>query len=576
MSEVKTSWRPPEQLPTLNGVKELALDTETTGLSLWLDKPVGLSAYTADGRCYYLPWAHKGGGNLDEGLIKRWVQRELRGKKLYFLNADFDINMLFNWGVNLEEQGNSVHDIGFWAALIDDNRRYYSLDALATDFLHEKKKELPFHASQIADHAAGEVGPYAEHDVRLTWELRKHFEPLMVADELEQVRDLEDKLIFVSVEMERNGVRLDLDRLHKWGKIVHKRYKQRVLYVYKETGMRINPNSFSDLKRLFLHLKISYPRTAAGASSFTEVFLKTIDHPVVQAALETRQLLGILSRYLEKYANEVGKDGILRYHLHQMRRSGGGTVTGRYSSSNINVQQVFKEGRQDLCVKDLVIRDLFLPAVGRTWCCSDASQIEFRLFAHYSRSERLIAAYRDNPNTDFHEKVAKLTSLDRGPAKNLNFAKLFGAQRKKFAEMIGRPREETDPLFDKYDEDFPEARRLMNQAQYIAGKRGYVKTLLGRRRRFPTRERLYSALNAFIQGSAADIMKLKLLEVYAERKRLGLTMRFPVHDELNCDLESPERAVELGRLLDRDALPLSVPIRWNVSTGESWGASQRN
>jgi DNA polymerase-1 len=291
---------------------------------------------------------------------------------------------------------------------------------------------------------------------------------------------------------------------------------------------------------------------------------------LIQLVLQTRKLLGLDSKYLTKYARQLGRGNVLHYRLHQLRNDEYGTVSGRYSSSNINIQQVFKSERNEEYLPEFVIRELFIPAPGKHWVSADANQIEFRLFAHYSDSTQLIKAYQEDPNTDFHQVVAELTNLKRSPAKNLNFAKIYGAGLDKAAEMMGVLPEEAEPVMRKYDRMFPEAKRLMNQAMNLAATRGYVKTILGRRGRFPEQERLHSALNRVIQGTAADIMKLKLLEAYNNRRLLTLTLRFPVHDELNGDLENPEKVKPLRELLDSPSLPIKVPITWVVKLGKNW------
>ncbi len=563
------SWRPPETLPDLARYPWLAVDTETTGVGITQDRPIGIAVHTPDDRAYYLPFAHRGGGNLDPALIKRWAHRELRGKDLYFSSAKFDNHMFWNWGIDLETQGCRLHDVQHAAALLDEHRRRFGLNVLAEEFLGRAKFELPTDV-KICEMSAGEVGPYAENDARLVGVLKEYFAPKIVAEDLGCVLELEDDLVYATCEMERNGAPIDVAKLARWRAAVRAEYAAAILAIYAAVKLRVNPNSSLDLARLFRELKLKHDSTLHGRPSFTSDFLETIDHPIVRLALRARKLADINSKYLDKYARQLGGDAILRYKLWQLRTDQYGTITGRYASSSVNIQQVFSVERNEAWLSDYVVRELFLPAPGRTFVSADANQIEFRLFAHFSGSRRLIDAYRDDPTTDFHRVVAEIVSIPRKPAKNINFAKLFGAGLEKIAEMLKRPPAEVEPLVARYDEEFPEARVLMNRAIRVAERQGYIKTVLGRRRRYPERERTYSALNAKIQGTAADIMKLKLLAVYRERRRLGLTLRYPVHDEIAGDIEDPGKASELKELLDEQSVPLSVPIVWNVKTGRNW------
>lgn len=562
------SWRPPDPLPDLARYPWFSVDTETTGLNIVRDHPIGIAIHTPDDRAHYLPFAHPF-GSFDSALIKRWARRELRDKDLYFSSAKFDNHMFLNWGIDLEAQGCRLHDVQHAAALLDEHRRRFALDVLAEEFLGLGKFELPTDV-KISEMSAGEVGPYAENDARLVSRLKEYFAPKIAAEDLGRVLELEDALIYATCEMERNGAPIDVAKLARWRAAVRAEYGTAILGIYAELKLRVNPNSGPDLARLFRELGLRYDNTLHGRPSFTSDFLETVDHPIVQLALHARKLADINSKYLDKYARQLGGSSILHYKLWQLRTDQYGTITGRYASSSVNIQQVFSVDRNLAWLPDFVVRELFLPAPGRVFVSADANQIEFRLFAHFSGSQRLIGAYRDDPTTDFHRVVAEIVSIPRKPAKNINFAKLFGAGLDKIAEMLKRPPEEVESLVARYDEEFPEARILMNRAIRVAERQGYIKTILGRRRRYPERERTYSALNAKIQGTAADIMKLKLLTVYRERRRLGLTLRYPVHDEIAGDLEDPARASELKELLDEQSIQLSVPIVWNVKTGKNW------
>jgi DNA polymerase-1 len=310
--------------------------------------------------------------------------------------------------------------------------------------------------------------------------------------------------------------------------------------------------------------------------------MKTIADPNFQKLRMARALDSIHSKYLLKYL-KAQRNGILPYKLHQLKSDDYGTISGRFSSSSVNIQQVYAKGRQlkkmpDM--KDFIIKELFIAGdPDWEWLSADAMQIEFRLFAHYANSKRLNEAYANNPWIDFHDHVMamlqRLVDIDRDDTKNVNFGKLFAMGRDKMRRQLDTELEIANELFDAYDQEFPEAKDLLNLSMKLARNRGYVKTLLGRRARFPTQDRLHSALNRVIQGTAADIMKLKLLEVYRNRKLLNFVMFFTVHDEVDGRVPKGGNYRErMKELLNTqiEELKLRVPIMWDVKTGDNWAA----
>jgi len=340
-----------------------------------------------------------------------------------------------------------------------------------------------------------------------------------------------------------------------------------------------------------------------------------------------------LSKYLDKYAATVRRsDGWIRFNLHQLRNSkeegddgGKGAVSGRFSSAGdehggFNVQQVVSADKQTSrgwCT-DYVIRTLFLagsPEERRRekkpkWLAADAKQIEYRIFGAISGAEAILEAYRNDPETDYHDVVQlmlkrAMPDIQRKATKITNFCKLFGAAELKFAWTLGTINDqefadldakyrgvrgkgrlirqnETLPglvkaleVFDAYDREFPDAARMVKLAKDTAQRRGYVKTLMGRRARFGGRNhRVHSALNRVVQGTAADINKLMLVDVYNHREELGLKLRFTVHDELDADVHPDADVPRIEEFFNIQRLELAVPILWDVGIGESWGTAK--
>jgi DNA polymerase-1 len=237
-----------------------------------------------------------------------------------------------------------------------------------------------------------------------------------------------------------------------------------------------------------------------------------------------------------------------------------------------------------------LIRELFIAAPEFMLVGSDAKQIEYRIFAHMTNSKHILDVYTFDPEADFHQVVCDMVQaykqgFSRKDSKNLNFAILFGAGVKKMSEMLGIDIKAAKAMREAYFAAFPEARILMEQAVKTAIERGFVKTWFGRRTRFHrcpehgfagsrkpcvTCPRVHKTLNGAIQGTAADINKLKLAELYAERKRLSLRMRMTIHDEFVGDVKDKETAQGVARILDRQSIPLRVPILWSTNVGANW------
>jgi DNA polymerase-1 len=588
-------WTPPDP-PDLTGVDSFSLDFETTGLKWWAsDKPIGAAVATPDGRRWYLPWGHRA-GNLDEGTVKRWFQEQVRGKKLSNLNARFDNHMAYKWGVDLEAQHCTWTDVGHQVALLDDHRRQFNLEGIAQDYLGVGKVDLleaHVEITKLAEHHAGEVAEYAMRDVELVDHLLPVLKKQLDLEELGKVKALEDDVIFVVCEMERNAAPMDTELLKRWVVEAENAYIKTLLRIHEITDVKVNPDSRIEMEKLFKKLGLENQFiTATGMASFSEEALEIIsaqnDDPrvgeVLDLVLHARKLDSLRSKYIDKYSGTVGPDGLLRYALHQLRADEGGTVSGRFSSSGIkvngetigcNIQQVPAVEKQRAQMGDeFTIRRLFRAGQGLV-LSADAAQIEYRLFAHYLNDANVLQAYVDDPRTNFHKLVHKFItphneSILYKVVKNTNFAFVYGAGPKKIAQTAGISLAATEELLRLYDRLIPGARQLIDRASRAAESRGYVRTLLGRRSRFPNGQRLHKALNGIIQGGAADLMKLKLVELHRERKHTGLLMRYTVHDEVVGDVPDIEAATRVQEILDRQSIELRVPILWDVATGETW------
>lgn len=602
------AWNP-DTPPSLDGVDTVFLDAETDGLE-WHKgaRPVGWAVKWAGAPGRYLPFGHRGGGNLDEAVVKRWAERELRGKRIVNLYTKFDAHMARVWGVDLIEQGCTLHDVSHAEALLDDHCRDFSLDGIAQRRLGIGKLDIGPKA-EIAELPAWDVAPYAIRDVDLPEQIAAIQQPLLEAEDLLRVMALEDAVLPVVVEMEHNGTPIDEELLHLWTRQSEAVLERMLWEINRAAGFSVNPDKTDDLVRLFKLRGIENPhRTASGAPSFTAEFMRTITDDVINKTYRAGKLIDLRNKFLLPYGKLI-YNGHLWPTMHQLMTGEGGTVSGRFSFARPNLQQVMTPDKQERDYGDyllpdnteegFIIKKLFREKDGASWFCADQEQVEFRIFGHYADAKKIIEAYAADPSfadfdgkqvavtgphADFHVVVTRMIrtvrpGFPRKQAKNSNFARVYGSGVAKFAAMIGTSEYEAKGVLRIYDREFPEAKALLNLAMETAESRGWVKTLLGRRCRFPMialpgqkprRQRTHKALNAVIQGSAADLNKLCLVAVHAVRKALGFVMRLTVHDELNGRLEDPANAPAVMAVLNTQQVPLKVPILWSGSTGATW------
>lgn len=617
-------WRPDEP-PDLQamGIREVAVDLETTGLRWFAgDRPVGVAVAWLQGDelvSRYLPFGHSG-GNLDEEAVRRWAREQLRGLRVVNLNTKFDAHFMREWGADLATLAGSLGDVAHYAALLDDHRgegwrrpeKPFSLEALAQDYVGEGK--VPgLDKTRMADYHASEVTAYARQDTALVIRILQAMRPMLEREELVRVAALEDAVLPAVVEMERNAARIDVEKLHLWDKQSKAELDKARVRLANAVGWNVNPDSPEHMAKLFRQLGLQSDRvTDTGRESFAASVLEQYkDNPTITQVIRVSHLADLRSKFIAPYVEAVGADGLLRFEFHQLKGDQYGTVSGRFSSTKpagakkgANVQQVFAVDNQlrmhcDGCASDpewgkrkdklarhyqehatevYLLRELFIPDDGRELLATDAEQIEYRTFAHLTRSPRLIKAYADNPRVDFHEWTGDLVrkyrpDFERKRLKIVNFSNLFGAGVGKQAEMLGISEEEGAELQRVYFQAFPEAKALMNLAMRTAKERGYIRTILGRRARFPGERRLHAALNRAVSGSAADLNKLKLVALHRDRKELDLKLRMTVHDEFVGDV-APGGRDAVAAAMDRQEFPLLVPILWDTRVARNWAEAK--
>ena len=609
----QTEWVPPEKFPDLSDAKEIAIDLETCDPNMEKYGPgwprndgyiVGY-ALAVDGWSGYFPVRHQGGGNLDQGLVERFIRRVLMlpvDKVMH--NAAYDCGWLMAHGYEVKGR---ILDTMLAAPLIDENRFSYSLNALGYDYLKEIKSEqsLKEAASDFNVHAKKElwklpamfVGEYAEQDAALTLKLWQHFKTVLRKEDVESIFDLETELLPILINLTKRGIRFDRDRAKTL--IVQMQEREETLQreLKKLTGSSVEIWAAASIAVAFDKLKLPYPKSTTGLPSFTRSFLQNHEHPIAKLIIEARELNKTHGTFLQPYLDFSAADGRIHPHVNQLRSDDGGTVTGRLSMAAPNLQQV--PARHE--VIGPMVRGLFLPEEGNMWAACDFSSQEPRLLVHYSAlldlpgAEKMADAYRQNPDTDFHQMVADMAGIKRKQAKTIGLGLMYGMGKNKLANELDLPLDEAAELIQNFHTKVPFLRGTVDAVQKRIdhpASGGSIRTLLGRKCRFPLweptqwgvnkalpyeqavieygrsikRAFTYKGLNRLIQGSAADQTKAGMIALH----KAGFNLLLQVHDEIALSVYSREEALEASEVM-KNAVELEVPSKVDVEIGPSWG-----
>lgn len=611
-----SEWLPPQSFPDLSQATEIAIDLETCDPNMerfgpgWPRKDgyiVGY-AFAVDGWKGYFPVAHQGGGNLDKGIVERWVKKTLAlpcDKIMH--NAAYDTGWLKAQGF---EVNGRIIDTMLAAAIVDENRFSFALNSLGFDYLKDIKSEqgLKNAAADFGVHPKKElwklpamyVGDYAEQDAALTLKLWHHLQTLLRKDEVESIFELETEMLPILIDLTFKGIRFDGEKAEKLIKTM-KKQEQDLLKSIKDTaGMSVDIWAAASIATAFDKLKVQYPRTTAGAPSFTKTFLEGNNHPIAKMIVEARELNKTHGTFLQPYLDFSAADGRIHPHVNQLRSDDGGTVTGRLSMSQPNLQQV--PARHE--VIGPLVRSLFLPEEGDLWAANDFSSQEPRLLVHYATmldlpgADTMARAYNENPDTDFHQMVADMAGIERKQAKTIGLGLMYGMGKNKLAGELDLPVDEASELITTFHNKVPFLRGTVDAVMRRIEKPssgGAIRTLLGRKCRFPLWEPMawgvnkalpyeqaaveygprikragtYKGLNRLIQGSAADQTKAAMIALH----KAGFRILLQVHDEVAVSVKNREEAEAAAEIM-KNAVQLEVPSRVDVEIGKSWGEAK--
>jgi len=606
----QTEWVEPEEYPDLRSYDEIAVDLETrdpdlrklgSGSVIGNGEVVGI-AVAVPGRKFYFPIAHGSGPNMDRAKTLEWFRDTMASPAIkIFHNAMYDVCWIRNLGIKIN---GLIVDTMIAASLIDENRFSYTLNSLSWDYLGHGKNEAALNEAakekgldpkaDMWQLPALHVGSYAEKDAELTLELWQMFKKEIMHQDIESIFNLETDLFPCLVDMRFKGVRVNAERALSLKKELQSKEESLLLEVKNQTGIDPQIWAARSIAKVFDKLGLEYSRTEkSDAPSFTKNFLSEHQHPLVQKIAQAREINKAHTTFIDTILRFEHK-GRIHAEINQIRSDAGGTVTGRFSYNNPNLQQLPARN------KDLgpMIRSLFLPEEGCTWGCFDYSQQEPRLVVHYASLEKfpsvysVVDAYNENTNTDFHQLVADMADIPRSQAKTINLGLFYGMGKTKLQAELGVTKEKAAELFEQYHERVPFVKNLMNAASNRAQKRGKIRTLLGRLCRFhlwepnmfgmhkalPQEQALqehgpgikraytYKALNKLIQGSAADMTKKAMIDLYKE----GIVAHIQIHDELDLSVESQEHADKIIEIME-NAVTLDVPNKVDYESGENWG-----
>jgi DNA polymerase I-like protein with 3'-5' exonuclease and polymerase domains len=638
----QTEWLMPTEFPDLRNADEIAIDLETrdpdlkkigSGSIRGNGEVVGI-AVAVDGFKGYFPIAHEEGPNLDRKKTLEWFKDicESPATKI-FHNAMYDVCWIRSLGIKIN---GLIIDTMIAASLIDENRFSYTLNTLSWHHLSEGKNEtklLEAAKERGLDPKADmwrlpamEVGAYGEKDAELTLKLWHKLKKIIVEDDLQNIFNLETDLFPCLVDMRFLGVRVDVSKANQLKTALAVKEENLLQQIKIETGVDTQIWAAQSIAKVFDKLKLPYSRTEKTDSpSFTKNFISNHENPVVNMIAEARKINKIRTTFIDTILSHE-HNGRIHADINQIRSDDGGTVTGRFSYANPNLQQIPARDPET----GPLIRSLFIPEENCKWGTFDYSQQEPRLVAHYALKfslpsvNKIADSYESDPSTDFHKIVAEMANIPRSQAKTINLGLFYGMGKAKLQGELGVTKEKAEELFTQYHSQASFVKQLMNKVMKAAEARGQIKTLLGRRCRFPKYEPIlrgadwghyvppeddermrelqemgphlkdfegnvitdkdgnpkknywyqnstrraftYKALNKLIQGSAADMTKKAMVELYKE----GLLAHIQIHDELDFSIESESQAVKIKQIMEQ-AVELEVPNKVDYESGPNWG-----
>ena len=603
-----TEWIPPDRLPDLSGHMEIAIDLETRDPNLMTmgsgsvrgDGEVVGIAVAVEGWSGYFPIAHEGGGNMDRALVLDWFEELLHNTATkIFHNAMYDVSWIRSMGFSIN---GGIVDTMVAASLCNENRWSFTLDSVAKDYIGMRKKEklLQDAAKEWGINPKAEmwrlpapfVGEYAEKDAEITLKLYHALQHEITKQDLWDVFNMETNLFPCLVDMKFKGVRVDVAKAHAVKTQLTTQEGKLLRDIKKMAGFDVEIWAAASIAKAFEKSNLPYDRTDKGAPSFTKNFLATHPHELPKLINQAREINKANTTFIDTILKHEHK-GRIHSDINQIRSDDGGTVTGRFSYSNPNLQQIPARHKE----LGPLIRSLFVPEEGHKWGCFDYSQQEPRILVHFASLMKLegtgtiVDAYKDG-SADFHQMIADMAGIERKQAKTINLGIMYGMGKNKLMAELGLMKDAAEKLLKTYHQRAPFVKMLSESVARRADTSGKIRTIGGRlchfdlwephgfgiKKPLPHAEALrehgpgikraftYKALNKLIQGSAADMTKVSMLALYRE----GVIPHIQIHDELDISVSSPAHAEKIIGIME-EAVKLQVPNKVDYEKGENWG-----
>lgn len=633
MFEPESDWIPPEILPDFENSEIIAIDVETNDPGLgttgagWVTRNgfiAGIAVGFKRGENYdnhYLPISHRMPGNLDKDWVLRWLRKLCAtDKPKVFHNSIYDIGWLLTENVKVN---GPIYDTQSAAALLDENRMSYSLNNVANDWIGMGKDEtLLLEAAAIYGFKTPKtakanlwqlpprhVGPYAEGDTLATLKLWNYAKGRLEREGLMNLMELEMDIIPLLIKMRQNGIRVDQEKAYQLKKDLIAKQNQKHKQLKDDYGVKVDVWANASLAKAFDKCGLTYNRSPTGLPSFTKEFLGSHEHPLATTVLNIRQFEKTINTFIDGMILNHGSQGRIHCELHPLKSGEGGTVSGRFSCSNPNLQQTSARNPE----LGPLVRGLFLPEQGEKWVALDYSSQEPRLTVHYASltnqtgAEEAVQMFISDPDTDYHNMVADIAGISRKHAKTINLGLAYGMGQVLLCESLGLPTEhkvlnngkqiqvagdEGLRILKAYNERVPFVSGLTATTANLAQERGWIKTLAGRRCRFDHWEPIgewkpavltkdlaiekygsrvrraftHKALNRLIQGSAADMTKLAMREMYRE----GIIPMHQMHDELDISTDDPTVVKRCKEIME-NCVKLEIPVVVDAEYGDTWG-----
>lgn len=623
-SDVPADYTPPEYR-SIKGRKRIGLDIE--GLDPQL-KELGPGAHRPEGKVVgvaigystrdasYYPTSHDNGPNVEDPdkFYARLAEeaKDFEGE-MVGANLQYDLDWLrTRHGVVFPKA--KFRDVQIAEPLLDENRLTYKLGALTKHYLNKDKTDDDLrqlygggyienmnlvHPAHAAVYGAG--------DVTLPWEIMDKQEKLLDADGLTDLFHMESALTPLLLEMRYRGVRVDIDKAEEAYEQMKSEQAEIEARISEMAQAHVDIWSAPSIAIAFENLGLDYVKTKTGKPSFTKDWLNASDTEIAKLIVQARGNDKTAGTFIQSYILDGHINGRLHCMFNQLKSDENGTVSGRFSSSSPNLQNI--PSRHP--VFGPLMRSMFIPEEGMLWGSLDWSQIEYRLLVHYASitkgvdASAAVSMYRNDPNTDFHTAAAKIAGVERKEAKGVNFGVVYGMGIPSLAATLGVSIEAAREIMGRFQENAPFMKGMLDRCSNAASHRGFIRTILGRKRRFETwevriegekaphyvdtadldefragkrvqstrRAFTHAALNSLLQGSAADLMKKAMVDAWEAGVYDVMVPHLTVHDELNQSVpdtkEGREAFQELRNIME-NTLKLDIPIRADGTLGHNW------